>query len=477
MKRSAKRVRGICWRVLPLFAVAAISAAPALGQDLNGARVYSEQLRVKLDEQLPEAREMGFDAGGWFSFALFSYDDEPSRRDRTLRQYQIRTWASMNLRGVHRAYVRGLLNWDCWNSGDNPAGGRGDDFDGEIERAWYQFDLGRWLQHRTGQKPPVGFKFKIGRQFATIGTALTLSMPLDMIRFDVALRDWQFMAMLGQTIRDSNNVVDNSSRVAGHQDRCFFGFELVYTGFGQHRPFVYYLDNQDNTRPDPPDPTQGYEYTSRYVGIGSEGTVLLPDLRYRAEVVGESGKRYSDGIAAGRDHICAMAVDVMLEYLFRRPTRPKVMVEYLYGSGDSDHVSTATSTVGGNWPGTRDTNFNAFGFRDTGIAFAPRISNIHIYVLGTSFFPLEHIELFKKMEIGSKVFFYHKARASGPIGDSSTDNRGKWLGWEWDIYCNWRVTSDLAWTIRYGAFQPGSAYDGQGQSCRQYLYTGITLSF
>ena len=183
------------------------------------------------------------------------------------------------------------------------------------------------------------------------------------------------------------------------------------------------------------------------------------------------------GVAAGRDHICAMAVDIMLEYLFRMPTRPKVMVEYLYGSGDSDYVSTATSTVGGNWPGTKDNNFSAFGFRDTGIAFAPQISNIHIYVLGASFFPLEHIELFKKMEIGSKVFFYHKARASGPIGDSSTDNRGKWLGWEWDIYCNWRVTSDLAWTIRYGAFQPGSAYDGQSQSCRQYLYTGITLSF
>ena len=302
-------------------------------------------------------------------------------------------------------------------------------------------------------------------------------MPLDMMRFDLTARHWEFMAMLGQTIRDSGNVVDGSPRVAGHQDRCFFGFEFAYTGFDRHRPFVYYLDNQDNTRPDPPDLAQGYEYTSRYVGLGSEGTVLLPDLRYRAEVVGEWGRTYSNGVAAGRDHICAMAVDTMLEYLFRAATRPKIMVEYLYGSGDSDHAVSSTSTVGGNLAGTKDIDFNAFGFRDTGIAFAPRISNIHIYVLGASFFPLENIELFKKMEVGSKVFFYHKAKASGPISDTSTDNRGKWLGWEWDIYCNWRLTSDLAWTIRYGAFQPGSAYDGQGQSCRQYLYTGVTFSF
>jgi len=45
------------------------------------------------------------------------------------------------------------------------------------------------------------------------------------------------------------------------------------------------------------------------------------------------------------------------------------------------------------------------------------------------------------------------------------------------VFCNWRLTSDLAWTIRYGAFFPGSAYDGGDKTCRQFVYTGMVLSF
>ena len=46
-------------------------------------------------------------------------------------------------------------------------------------------------------------------------------------------------------------------------------------------------------------------------------------------------------------------------------------------------------SIGGNRAGTRDRAFNAFGFRDTGIALSPRVSNIHIYSAGGSFFPFE----------------------------------------------------------------------------------------
>jgi len=463
-------------RYLLVLAVGLVPVLPAAGQETAGQRVYAEQLRVALDEQSPESREIGFDAGGWFSFALFSYDDAAARKTRTLRKYELRGWASFNIRGVHRAYVRGLLNWDDWNEGDNPITGRGDEFNERIERAWYQFDLGRLLRNQTHREPPVDFRLKVGRQFATIGTALVLSMPLDMVRFDLAADEWEFMAMLGKTLKHTRNI-DDSDRVATHQDRCFYGFELAYRGFDHHRPFVYFLSNEDHTSPASEDPSQSYDYSSRYLGAGSEGAILLPDLRYQVELVGEWGKTYSEGVTTGRDRICAMAFDVLLEYLFQTHMHPKLMFEYLYASGDSDRRSSATATVGGNLAGTKDTAFNAFGFRDTGIAFAPRISNIHMYSFGASFFPLEKTKLFKKMEVGSKVFFYHKANASGPISDTTATNNARWLGWEWDTFCNWRITSDLAWTIRYGAFQPGSAYDGGEDSCRQFLFTGVVLSF
>jgi len=456
---------------------AVLAAAPAPAEpERTGREIYDEQLRLRLDQQAPDAREVGFDAGGWFHFALFVYDDPTVPQERALRKYQLRGWASLNVQAVHRAYVRGLLNWDGWNEGDNPAG-RGDDFDEQIERAWYQFDLGQLVQNATGERPAFDFRMKVGREFATIGTALALSMPLDMVQFDARLGHWQLMALLGKPSPHTRNL-DDSLWVAHHQDRCLFGAELAYTGLPQHRLFAYFLYNEDHTGPSPPDSAQRYDYSSRYVGVGSEGTLLTPALRYQWELVGEWGRTYSDGVSSGgQDDICAMALDVLMEYLCPRPTRPRVSFEYLYASGDADRSSSATSTVGGNRAGTTDGAFNAFGFRDTGIAFSPRISNLSIYILGASFFPLERLDAFRNMEVGTKLFFYHKSAASGAISDTTATNNAQWVGWEWDAYCDWRLTSDLAWTVRYGAFFPGSAYNGSDKSCRQFLYTGVVFSF
>ncbi len=466
------------WYLISIaLAIAAISVTPAAGQETSGLQIYDEELRVQLDKQ--EIRKTGFDAGGWFNFAFTYYDDAAARRRRNLRRYELRGWGSLNLQGgTHKFYVRGLLRYDDWDTGNNPTNQRGDDFDEELERAWYQFDLTSLLLAQTGKSSPYGLRFRVGRDFTTIGTALVLSIPLDQVRLDVTLWDWEFMALLGQTIRDTRNI-DDSQRVANHQERTFYGFELKYKGFSHHQPFVYYLSNSDHTTPSPLDSVQSYDYSSRYIGVGSTGTLLPPDLSYSAEVVGEWGRTYSEGANAmfGQDEICAFAADVSLEYHIRTKTNPRVMVEYLFGSGDSDRRVSTNSTVGGNRMGTRDKAFNAFGFRDTGIALAPSVSNIHIYTVGARFFPLEHIRFFKKMEVGSKVFFYQKAIPTGPISDSLAGGDAHWLGWEWDVYCNWRITSDLALTARYGAFQPGSAYDGGDKTCRQFFYTGIVFSF
>ncbi|MHC4295193.1 MAG: alginate export family protein, partial [Planctomycetota bacterium] len=144
-------------------------------------------------------------------------------------------------------------------------------------------------------------------------------------------------------------------------------------------------------------------------------------------------------------------------------------------SGDNDRLLSSSSTAGGNRPDTKDRAFNAFGFRDTGIALAPVISNIHIYTIGASFYPFENHRLFERLEVGSKAFFYHKDKSGGPISDMTANTSEQWIGWEWDVYANWRITSDLTFSLRYGAFQPGTAFENQ--ECRQYLFTGVTFSF
>lgn len=469
-------------RTLRLGSLAAVMvaavAASAAAQDDTGVRVYEEQLRVRLDEQVSGSREAGFDAGGWLNFALFHFEDIPPSGTRNMRQYELRGWASFDFRKVHSAYVRGRLGWESWNGGDHPVTGRECDNEQEIERAWYRFSFHELMRNQTGEYPPYGFSVKVGRQYATIGTSLVLSMPLDMIRFDATAGDFEFMALLGQTIHNSPNLVDNSPQVWDHQDRCFYGFELGYGGFARHRPFVYFLSQNDHTQPEPPTPLQAFDYESSYLGVGSEGSVLLPDLHYRAEFVGQWGHTFSSGATTYRDDICAAAFDAELKYYFQTAMRPAVSFEYIYATGDGDRGTSATSTVGGNTAGSKDNAFNAFGFRDTGIAFAPEVSNLHMYALGGSLYPLESVRGFERMEVGTKLFWYHKADKGGPISDTTATNTdAQCLGWEWDIYANWRITSDVSWTVRYGCFQPGGAFDGGDETSRHFLYTGITFSF
>ena len=460
---------------LPVLLVLCVlaGAAPAARAQQNGRRVYEEQLRVRIDEQIPSTREVDLDAGGWFSFAFFDYSDRSTYQDRTLRQYQIRAWAKLNLFRVHQFYVRGLVGWEDWNRGDHPRDKGDEDTGPEVERAWYKFDLGQLLRNQTGQEPPVSLKVKVGRQFARIGTALVLSMPLDMIQLEAAAGQWELMALLAKTRSRTPNI-DSSERVFDRQQRCFWGAEVTYRGLGHHRPFIYYLGQRDHTAAKPEDASQKYEYDSQYLGIGSTGSLILRDLRYRFEVVGEWGSNYSAGVTSGKDRICAMAVDVLLEYLFRVPTRPRVSIEYLYGSGDADRSTSATSTIGGNRSGTRDHSFIAFGFRDTGLCFSPRMANLHIYSVGASLHPLEHIKLCRKLEVGVKAFFYQKD-THGPLSDTTADKPRDWVGWEAGLFANWRLTSDLTWTIRYGAFQPGEAFTDR--TCRYFLLTAVTFSF
>ncbi len=439
---------------------------------MDPSPVYNEQLRVLLDQQSPSQRNVSLDGGGWFNFGLFDYDDGPNQ-ERTLRQSQLRGWFNVNKQDTHKVYVRGVFNYDDWNSNTNPLG-RGDDANERLERAWYGLNVNRLLGWDIDG--PVNLDVKAGRDFQTIGNAFTLSIPLDMLHVKADIYPWQITAFGGKTIFRSYNI-DESPLLVNRQDRILWGTEIVYERFSEHRPFVYVLFNYDHTDPAAPSPFQSYKYDSRYLGIGSRGVIGSDDLRYAWELVGEWGKTYSTGVTSGRDHIEAYGFDLLLEYYLDHATRPKLMFEYLFGSGDSDRLGSPVATAGGNLNNTSDKAFNAFGFRDTGIALAPVVSNLHIFSGGVSLFPFDHSPQFKALEVGGKTFFYVKHRKDGAISDPSAANNEGWVGFEWDLFCNWRLSSDLAWTTRYGMFHPGSACDGTDKSPRHFIYSGMILSF
>jgi hypothetical protein len=478
MQSSYRRLKGLALCATLVVALCAGSAWAQPSRDTGGLRVYDEQLRVALDDQMNRISEIGFDAGGWLNVAYFNYDDNAARKQRQLMRYSARAWGSLNVHGVHEVYFRGLLEYDHWLAGGNPASNRGNDFTEQVERAWYQFDLGQFMANKNGVYPAIGAKARVGRQFMVIGTGLTMSIPMDAIRLDLTHRLIDTMLFVGVNDGLSLNI-DNSNSVANRQDRTFFGTQVTFKGFAQHRPFAYFFMQNDHSSPSPRTPLQSYSYDSRYLGLGSTGT-LLPNLTYATELAFEWGTTYGTrgGPGSSKCDINAMAFDMQLAYTFAEVyTTPKVMVEYIYGSGDGDRTRSPTATVGGNGPGSKDTSFSAFGFRDTGIALAPEISNIHIWSVGGSFFPLEKYELFEKMEIGSKVFLYQRDQSNGAISDPAATGGGAYVGSEWDVYCNWRITSDLSYTARYGMFMPGTAYDGGDKTAQHFFYTGIVLSF
>ena len=174
------------------------------------------------------------------------------------------------------------------------------------------------------------------------------------------------------------------------------------------------------------------------------------------------------------DNISAWATDARVDYLFKDPRRSRIGAEVIIASGDSDRFNNSTDTFGGNKQNTNDQAFNAFGLLNTGLAFAPAVSNLLAFRVGGSTFPLPDMGVVKRMQLGTDVFIYNKFNSNAPI-DEPTSNE-TYLGWEPDIYMNWQITSDVTLVLRYGVFFPNSdAFPSD--DARQYFYGGVTYAF
>jgi hypothetical protein len=205
-----------------------------------------------------------------------------------------------------------------------------------------------------------------------------------------------------------------------------------------------------------------FDYDTFYVGIGSTGE-LVQNLRYSTEWVYEGGHSYWDRQSfledQRRDNVEA---------------KPRIIGEYMFASGDSDRYGSPTNAIGGNRKG-QDHSFSGFGYRDTGLSFGPRLSNVHVWRAGGSFLPFEKTKGLDQLELGTDWFLYAKNRSNGAVSDPTADDRSGYLGWEMDYYANWRITSDLSWTTRFGTFFPGEAFSDR--TTRTFFLVGMTWSF
>lgn len=481
------RKRGVCGRKPPLTAVAInalagcallTAAATASAQTppsdpfLQQQQAIELQVQEALQRDLPPEQKVHFDWGGWYSFFLFLWDDG-IESSRTFRQHDFRLWGNASFdQGAHEFYGRAQFQWEDFNSGDQ-YGFHENDTRAHMERAWYRFDLRRAAKAYWNENLDWNLNVKVGRDLVSLGTGYALLMPMDHVLLTAETRDIRATALMGTTIRSMPDI-DLSRPKFGSSERNFWGGQVELTSLEKHVPFFYGFVNKDQKTEHPWVPLQEYDYDSWYLGAGSHGELPIRNLRYSTEIVYEGGESYGHRRFLASNDVEAWAFDFLLDYLMQRPWHPRITGEYMFASGDGNRYGSPTNAVGGNRRGD-DTSFVGFGYRDTGLAFAPRLSNVHVWRLGTAVKPLEEIEQFRNLEVGTDWFLYCKHHGTGAVSDPTADQRSNFLGWEMDYFLNWRLTSDLSWTTRFGTFFPGASYSDQ--TTRTFLLTGVVYSF
>ncbi len=462
-----------------LVAILAFLAAPAFGQggsslaqtQIQQQREVEDMIRKQFAESLPPSRTWQIDAGDWQSFYLFEIND--GTKHRTERLWDNRAWiAGTGDYGTHQFYARLKMTYTDWNRGTSYDGNE-DDFDGpDADRLWYQFDLRQAAKSYGHTDLPFGHQTKVGRQYVQFGSGYALTLPLDAVTISSQFDKLEFTGLLGKTVLGMDDFIEPSRPRSGQMDRHILGVETRYRT-AQHTPFAYVFWNQDENPRSIWAGDQGYGYDSVYTGLGSTGQ-LARYLRYSTEIVYEGGRSYGDHVMFGRDPINALGFDALLGYLIPNKYQPYFDAEYMFASGDGDRRGSPIDAVGGNTKGV-DSSFIGFGYRDTGLAFAPRLTNMNIWRAGASVFPFTNAGALRHLQVGTNWFLYARNKAAGAVSDNTADTRSHELGWEMDYYINYQITQELTATARYGVFFPGDAFSDP--DTRTFFLFGITYSF
>ena len=440
-------------------------ASVATAQD--GRRIYEEQLRVELDQQQAAAQQMGLDGGGWFSFNYFKYDDN-TNRERDLTEYDLLCGPSLSaqrrayLLHPRRGRLRGLAAGHVPEPVQRPRGRAG------------LLQVRLQPPHPQPDRPePAGGLYRPGgRDYYVFGTGLALAQTLDAVDISVNAGDWQVRALLGKFLGDWTNPIDNSTVVENENHRCLWGFEARYKGFQDHEPFAYFFQTHDNNGIHTAG--QDYAYDSRYLGIGSTGKFLLNDLRYSTEFVYEGGQSTAFN-STSKDEIQAFGLDAMLAVSLPDAASPAFYGRIPVGHGRSGpaELFRAPSWATGRAPPTMPSTPSASAIRGWP---SPRdCPTCTSSSSGASFFPLENVAFFRKMEVGTRSYLYVKDSTNGGLSDLSAGESSNCAGFEQDVFVDYRITSDLSMTVRYGVFTPGTAFDSR--EIRNAFLTGLVYSF
>ncbi len=482
---SINRTATLC--ALACAGTTLVPAAPAHAQQEQRrierairSAAEADDYRLRVDTNLGLGERTQFEVGGSYTFQGL-YLNDSTGNSRRLHQNEVQLYARASIDGVHNGFIRLRFPHRDFSEGDS-FDGRGDRWvDPFLDRYVYEFDLARAMAAYHGQSIENNFNLKVGRQFVDWAGSLALSEVLLCIRPTFTLQNIFTVEGLAGFTPDTTVDFDASrSQFDEKTRRGFFGLKfgfLTETGSEFYAFGLRMVDyNTDHLLATPVGTvTQAnFDYSATYFGIGTSGA-LGPDMVYAAEVVWQDGHSMSDPISAAqtREKIEAYAGKANVIYLFRDQNDSRAQFEAIFATGDQDRANSS-DTVNGNLTGSRDNAFNSLGFANTGLAFSPSLSNILSLRLGASTFPLRDSEDFDDLQVGIDGYLFRKF-THGAI-DEPTSAEDTFLGGEIDLFINYRITSDLALSARYGIFFPGEAITSTHHA-RQFFLFAATLSF
>ncbi|MBE3123645.1 MAG: alginate export family protein [Planctomycetes bacterium] len=469
-------MRHIGWLVLAGLAVglaaAAEAAAPPRPEEVFQRDLFLERdIRDRLDRSVPSEQKALIEWGGFFMPSYTFYDDIDKGHAHVTQQ-DLRLWTQIQFDEVHRVFARMRMNYTDYAAGD-AHGFRQHDLDGPgLEIGYYELNLSAAAEKYGGQKWPFRVIGRGGRQYIEVGRGIALGMILDAGLFEIEAKDFTFKGFAGRSIESDDNI-DRSAPGYSRSRRTVYGGEFRYTAIDRHEPYAFFVFQRDWSEEKPVDPLQDYRYKSQYYGIGSRGS-LATDLRYELESVWEFGDSVANAQQDDSEGIRAYAFDAEIDYYMPHPLRPVFAGEYGYASGDGDRQSATTAMLGSR-AGSDDSAFQGFGYVNSGLALGARFSNLQFVRLGARMTPYEKKTSAGRIDVGADYYFLFKSDHAGPISDFRATDSSSDVGQEIDLYIEWRILSDVSWTLRYGRFFPGQAYPDRDP--RDFLFTGLNFSF
>ncbi|CAN5752448.1 hypothetical protein BH11PLA1_BH11PLA1_08000 [soil metagenome] len=451
-----------------------------LERALRTSQGNDSDYRLRVDTSLSLAERTQLDYGGYLSFTALFANTSADDSVRLLQPEAV-VYGRASIDGVHQFFGRARFTYRTFSDGDS-FDGRGDRFlEPFLDRYYYEFDLRRAFAAYQGTDSDFNFNVRVGRQFVDYAEGLVLSETLYAVTPTLEFtRQIRLEGLAGITPDHTIDFDTSRWNFDERTRRGYFGGRLVYTLPEAQEVYGYILrmvdyTNQDTLRaPLTPVGIVKLAYDATYYGLGTRGG-LGSNFVYALEGVYEAGRAWSDPLSGPqtREDVQAGAGKALLAYLPRDENATRFEAEFLIATGDADRRN-ASATAGASQSGTDDHQFNALGYANTGLAFAPSLSNLLSLRLGASTFPLHNTEAFEGLQVGIDGFIFNKLRRQGPVDDFSTDRR--FLGGEVDVFANWRVTSDLSLTGRYGVFFPSAGIAG-GKSARHFLLFGVTIGF